>query len=158
MHIYIGFETLKVRCTQYGICSQAAFKNARAMCFSKLGGVDSKFRTDSKKFSGGRKMFAGGLPPPGSDTPKSLWGGTLTSPVIIPSGPPWICQHTQSGWNNKLAVEEAERKDPLESMKLEGRAGEVHFRMGKEELKSVWIWCAGLFLGNGCAQFRFFKF
>jgi hypothetical protein len=33
VHIYIGFETLKVKCTQYGICSQAAFKNARAMFF-----------------------------------------------------------------------------------------------------------------------------
>jgi hypothetical protein len=30
---------LKVKCTQYGICSQAAFKNARAMFFPKLGGV-----------------------------------------------------------------------------------------------------------------------
>jgi hypothetical protein len=32
-HIYIGFETLKMKCTQYGICSQAAFKNARAKFF-----------------------------------------------------------------------------------------------------------------------------
>jgi hypothetical protein len=30
---------LKVKCTQYGICNQAAFKNARAMFFSKLGGA-----------------------------------------------------------------------------------------------------------------------
>ena len=32
-HIYIGYETLKVKCTQYVICSQAAFKNARAKFF-----------------------------------------------------------------------------------------------------------------------------
>jgi hypothetical protein len=36
VNIYIGFWTLKVKCTQYGICSQAAFKNARAI--SKLPG------------------------------------------------------------------------------------------------------------------------
>ena len=40
----IGFETLKVKCTQYGSCSQAAFKNTRAMFFSKLSGADSNFR------------------------------------------------------------------------------------------------------------------
>ena len=39
VHVYIEFETLKVKCTQYGICSQAAFKNARAMFFLKLGGT-----------------------------------------------------------------------------------------------------------------------
>jgi hypothetical protein len=33
VHIYIGFEALKVKPTQYGICSQVAFKNARAMFF-----------------------------------------------------------------------------------------------------------------------------
>ena len=33
MHIYIGFQTLKVKYTQYGICSQGTFKNAGAMFF-----------------------------------------------------------------------------------------------------------------------------
>ena len=37
-HIYIGFGTLKVRCTQYVICGQVAFKNTRVMVFSKSGG------------------------------------------------------------------------------------------------------------------------
>ena len=32
-HIYIGFWTLKAKYTQYGICSQEAFKSARAMFF-----------------------------------------------------------------------------------------------------------------------------
>ena len=36
--IHIGFGTLKMKCTQYGICGQVAFKNARAMVFSKSGG------------------------------------------------------------------------------------------------------------------------
>ena len=37
VHIY-WILTFKVNCTQYGICSQAASKNARAMFFSKLAG------------------------------------------------------------------------------------------------------------------------
>ena len=48
VNIYIGFWALKVKCTQYGICSQAAFKNARTMFFSKLGGVGSSFQSGSK--------------------------------------------------------------------------------------------------------------
>ena len=60
-----------MKCTQYGICSQAAFKNARAMFFSKLGGVGSNYRADSKKIPGGGKNIAGGMPPLGSDTPRN---------------------------------------------------------------------------------------
>ena len=45
VHIYIGFHTLKVKCTQYGICSQLTFKNARAKFFLKLGGLDINFRS-----------------------------------------------------------------------------------------------------------------
>jgi hypothetical protein len=36
-HIYIGFWTLKVTCTQYELYRQAAFKNARAIILSKVG-------------------------------------------------------------------------------------------------------------------------
>jgi hypothetical protein len=61
-HIYIEFETLKVKCTQYGICSQAAFKNARAIFLV--------FRRDGHLFSGGfekiragAKISRGGLAP-----------------------------------------------------------------------------------------------
>ena len=32
-HICIGFWTLKVKCTWYGICEEVAFKNARAKTF-----------------------------------------------------------------------------------------------------------------------------
>jgi hypothetical protein len=74
VHIYIGFETLKVKCTQYGICSQAAFKNARAMFFLKLGGTGISFRAASKNPGRGPK-FAGGLPRPGFDTPIVRRGG-----------------------------------------------------------------------------------
>ena len=42
-HIYWIFWTLKVKCTQYGICGEVAFKNARAMVFSKSGGVGNIF-------------------------------------------------------------------------------------------------------------------
>ena len=31
VNIYIGFWTLKMKCTQYGLYGQAAFKNARVM-------------------------------------------------------------------------------------------------------------------------------
>ena len=48
VNIYIEIWTLKVKCAQYRICSQAAFKNARAMFLSKLGGVGSSFRLGSK--------------------------------------------------------------------------------------------------------------
>jgi hypothetical protein len=33
VNIYIGFGTLEVKCTQYGICGTIAFKNAKAMVF-----------------------------------------------------------------------------------------------------------------------------
>ena len=36
-HIIV-YRTLKMKCTQYGICGQVTFKNARAMVFSKSGG------------------------------------------------------------------------------------------------------------------------
>ena len=38
VNIYIEFETLKMMCTQYGICGQVAFKNASTIVFSKSGG------------------------------------------------------------------------------------------------------------------------
>ena len=37
IYIYIGFWTLKVKCIQYGLYGQAAFKNARAILFFKVG-------------------------------------------------------------------------------------------------------------------------
>ena len=36
-HTYIWFGTLKVKRTQYGICEEAVFKNAKAMVFPKSG-------------------------------------------------------------------------------------------------------------------------
>src|SRR5450631_3000617 len=38
VNIYIGFETLRMKCTQYGICGQVAFNNASTIVFSKSGG------------------------------------------------------------------------------------------------------------------------
>jgi hypothetical protein len=68
VHKYIGFETLKVKCTQYGICSQAAFKNARAMFFV-FGWDGQLFSGRFEKNPGGGRNLAGGLPPPGYDIP-----------------------------------------------------------------------------------------
>jgi hypothetical protein len=36
VNIQIGFWTLKVKCTQYGFCGQAAFKNARGFFFIEV--------------------------------------------------------------------------------------------------------------------------
>ena len=67
VHIYIGFKTLKVKCIQYGICDQAAFKNARAIFFSKLGGAGNMFRLGSKNSLKGYPIQIWDL--------KILWGG-----------------------------------------------------------------------------------
>jgi hypothetical protein len=77
VHIYIGFETLKVKCvcTQYGICSQAAFKNARAMFFSKLGGAGNIFWSGSKKSRAGAKILREGCPRPDLTPPIVRKGG-----------------------------------------------------------------------------------
>jgi hypothetical protein len=56
VHIYIGFHALKVKCTQYGNCSQAAFKNTRAIFFSNGRG--------GQQFLVGLKIFPGGCPHP----------------------------------------------------------------------------------------------
>src|ERR1700738_420510 len=41
-HIYWILD-LEVKCTQYGICSQVAFKNARAMLFFEVGWYGQHF-------------------------------------------------------------------------------------------------------------------
>ena len=52
VHTYIGFETLEVKCTQYGICSQVAFKMG--------GGAGNNFRSGSKKSQAGAKQLREG--------------------------------------------------------------------------------------------------
>jgi hypothetical protein len=67
-----------------GFVGQAAFKNARAMFFFVFGRGGQLFSSGFEKISGGGKKFAGGLPPPEYDIPKSSWGGgTLMSPVYL---------------------------------------------------------------------------
>jgi hypothetical protein len=75
VHVYIRFETLKVKCTQYGICSQAAFKNARAKFFLKLGEAGSNFRSGSKKSRAGAKISREGCPRPDLTPPIVRRGG-----------------------------------------------------------------------------------
>src|ERR1700737_3644089 len=60
VNIYIGFETLKMKCTQYGICGQVAFKNASTLVFSK---------------SGGRRKNVGGCPLTKYSPPEKFVGG-----------------------------------------------------------------------------------
>ena len=68
VNIYIGFWTFKMKCTQYGICGQVAFKNARAsvIFFQSQTG-------QAKVFSGMVQKFS-----------ISLWGGYLC-PYLPPS-------------------------------------------------------------------------
>jgi hypothetical protein len=80
VHIYIGFETLKVKCTQYGIRSQAAFKNARAMFFSFSGGAGSCFRVGLKKSRAGAEISREGGPRPDL-TPPIVRRGYLVSAI-----------------------------------------------------------------------------
>ena len=54
--IPIGFDTLKVICTQYEICSQVAIKNARTIFFAKLDGTNNSFRSDFKISQAGQKF------------------------------------------------------------------------------------------------------
>ena len=76
MHIYIGFKTLKVKCTQYGICSQAAFKNGRAMFLSFSGGAGSYFRAGLEKIRAGAEISREGCPRPDL-TPLKVRGGVF---------------------------------------------------------------------------------
>jgi len=80
VHIYIGFETLKVKCTQYGICSQAAFKNGRAMFFCFRAGRATIFRRVWKKSGRGQK-FRGRAAPARNMESLLVRGGYLTSSV-----------------------------------------------------------------------------
>ena len=45
VNTYIGFWTLNVKCTQYGICGKVAVNNARAMVFSKLAEAATSFQS-----------------------------------------------------------------------------------------------------------------
>ena len=47
---YIGFWTLKMKCTQYGVYGQVAFKNANAILFFEIGRSGQQFSIDIWKF------------------------------------------------------------------------------------------------------------
>ena len=71
-HIYWIWDPW--RYTQYGVCSQVTFKNARAMFFSFSDGVGSCFRAGLKKSRQGQK-FRQRAAPPEYGIPISSWGG-----------------------------------------------------------------------------------
>ena len=72
VNIYIRFETLKMKCTQYGICGQVAFKNASTLVFLKSGGRAAVFGRVQEK--------CGGLPPDRIFPPgEKLIGGSISS-------------------------------------------------------------------------------
>jgi hypothetical protein len=61
-HIYVGFETLKAKCTQHEICSQATLENTKVMFFSKLGGTGNSFRSDQKNPGRGQNVCGRAAP------------------------------------------------------------------------------------------------
>jgi hypothetical protein len=62
----IGFWILKTECTQYEICGEVAFKNARTMVFWEVGRGMHNFSGGSRKPG----FFVGQLPLPISTSPK----------------------------------------------------------------------------------------
>ena len=75
VNIHIGFWTLEMKCTQYGICGEVAFKNARAMVFWKSGGAGTSFQSGLEN-SG---FFVGQLPLPIYASPERLIGSRILS-------------------------------------------------------------------------------
>ena len=68
VNTYIAFWTLKVKCTQYGMCGEVAFKIARAMVFSKSDGAGKSFRLGQED----PDFLVGQLPLPVSTSPERL--------------------------------------------------------------------------------------
>jgi hypothetical protein len=77
VNIYIEFWILKVKCTQYGIREQVAFKNARTIVISKSGRRATIFGRVQKKFGFSGRAVA----PARIYLPYKFMGGTLTSPI-----------------------------------------------------------------------------
>jgi hypothetical protein len=80
-HIY-WIRDLEGECIQYGICSQAAFKNARAMFFLKLGRGGQQFSIGFQKCRAGAKDLRKGCPRPDL-TPPIVRRGDLMSALSI---------------------------------------------------------------------------
>jgi hypothetical protein len=81
VNTYIGFGTLMMMCTQYGICGQVTFKNARVMVFLNLSGHAIIFSWVHKNLDFlDERLPLPEYPPP----PKSSWGGgNLTYALLL---------------------------------------------------------------------------
>ena len=66
VNVYIGFWTGEMKCTQYGICGEVAFKNARAMVFLEAGEAGRGFQMGPKNHG----FFVGQLPLSEYSSPK----------------------------------------------------------------------------------------
>jgi hypothetical protein len=77
VNIYIGFWTLEMKCTQYGICGEVAFKNARAKVFLEIGRGKS-FRASLENHG----FFVRQLPMPISTSLERLVGGRISSSIL----------------------------------------------------------------------------
>ena len=66
VNIYTKFWTLEMKCTQYGICGEVVFKNARTMVFLKVGGTGKRFWVgpENHGFFVGQLHLPDILPPP----------------------------------------------------------------------------------------------
>jgi hypothetical protein len=73
VNIYIGFWTLEMKCAQYGLYGQAAFKNAQGNCFvfllfMKSNEAGNNFLSGSKNF----EFFLWGCPEAPDHGPRRL--------------------------------------------------------------------------------------
>jgi hypothetical protein len=75
VNIYMGFWTLEMKYTQYGICGEVAFKNASVMVFLEV-------KRDGQRFLGGSKksrLLCGELPLTYYSSPEWLIGDRMSS-------------------------------------------------------------------------------
>jgi hypothetical protein len=111
VHIYIGFETLRMKCTRYGICSQAAFKNARAKFFCFRAGRAYVFGRVWKNSGRGQKFRARAAPARIWHPPYARRGGHI------------VCRSVEVCTKNIL---------------YRFMEGQTHFLACQEVLKWVW--------------------
>ena len=72
VNIYIGFGTLRVKCTQYGIVWISDLQECKGNGFFNVGQAGNNFQSGSKKI-----LIFGRLPFPEYSTPQKFVGGGL---------------------------------------------------------------------------------
>ena len=92
MIIGTEFWVFKVKCTQYGICGQVAFKNARVFFILESDRMDNNCRLGSPKNKIWQDYLGYWIAGPGLDTPFLMmgsWLGQLGPPMCFISYKKW---------------------------------------------------------------------